>query len=126
MKSFENGGYLTPIGSQQPQIQTNRGPAGIQWAETGAGPWEGFVSGHPAKRDRSRTITTEIASRLGGTVEWRNADGGLRDYQQYARTPSQGPSVTVQVTTVNPVAEPASITTNRALQTAAAVGRFGN
>lgn len=126
IKSFENGGYLTPIGSQQPQIQTNRGPAGIQWAETGAGPWEGFVSGHPAKRDRSRTITTEIASRLGGTVEWRNADGGLRDYQQYARTPSQGPSVTVQVTTVNPVAEPASITTNRALQTAAAVGRFGN
>ncbi len=126
IKSFESGGFFKPsIGSQQPRIETNRG-GGIRWSEWGAGPWEAFVSGHPAKRDRSREIATETVGRLGGTVEWRNADGGLRDYQQYARTPSQGPSVTVQVTTVNPVAEPASITTNRALQTAAAVGRFGN
>ena len=126
IKSFEAGGFFKPsIGSQQPRIETNRG-GGIRWSEWGAGPWEAFVSGHPAKRDRSREIATETVGRLGGTVEWRNADGGLRDYQQYARTPSQGPSVTVQVTTVNPVAEPASITTNRALQTAAAVGRFGN
>ena len=123
VKAFEQGGFFKPsIGSQQPRIETNRG-GGIRWSEWGAGPWEGFVSGHPAKRDRSRDITTEIVGRLGGSVEWRNADGGMRDYQQYSRTPADGRNVTVQVTTVNPVAEPASVTTNKALATAAAVGR---
>lgn len=86
--AFADGGvrgYMPTIGSQQPRIETNRGPGGIMWAETGAGPWEAFVSGHPAKRDRSRDITTDVVDRLGGTVEWRNADGGIRDYQQYSR-----------------------------------------
>ena len=65
------------IGDQQPQIRGNHGPGGITWAETGAGPWEGFVSGHPAKRDRSRAISDEIVRRLGGSVEWY-AGGGIR------------------------------------------------
>ena len=45
--------------------------------EAGSGPWEGIVSGHPAKRPRSRVITEEIARRLGGDVQWRFADGGF-------------------------------------------------
>ncbi len=125
VKSFENGGYLTPIGSQQPQIQTNRGPAGIQWAETGAGPWEAFVSGHPAKRDRSQQIASEVVSRLGGSVEWRNADGGVRDYQQYSRSGDSRPPIVINTTTYYPVAEPQSESTNKALQVAAAVGVGG-
>lgn len=124
VKAFEQGGFFKPsIGSQQPRIETNRG-GGIRWSEWGAGPWEGFVSGHPAKRDRSRTITTEIASRLGGNVEWRNADGGIQDYQQYARNTGSQRLVEVRVTNHYPQAEPTSVTVNRALQTAAAVGRW--
>lgn len=48
-KSYASGGVasLPSIGWQQPQIQPNRGPAGIQWSETGAGPWEAYTSGHP-------------------------------------------------------------------------------
>lgn len=79
-KSFAAGGISTlpSIGSQQPQIQTNRGPAGIQWSETGAGPWEAFISGHPAKRSRSRAIASETVGRLGGTVMWhRLAEGSV-------------------------------------------------
>lgn len=74
-QSFADGGFAS-IGSQQPQIRA-AGGAGITWAEEGAGPWEGFVSGHPAKKDRSRLITGELANRLGGRVEWY-ADGGVR------------------------------------------------
>ncbi len=75
VQSFADGGFPS-IGSQQPQIQPNHGDAGIQWAETGAGPWEAFISGHPAKRERSRALTSEVASRLGGTASF--ADGGMR------------------------------------------------
>ncbi|MDN5930108.1 MAG: phage tail tape measure protein [Pseudonocardia sp.] len=53
----------------QPQIRS-AGGRGVLWAEEGAGPWEGFVSGHPAKRGRSRGITEDIAGRLGGEVTW--------------------------------------------------------
>lgn len=125
MRAFESGGFYKPtIGSQQPRIEQNRGPEGIQWAETGAGPWEAFVSGHPAKRDRSRDITSEVVGRLGGDVVWRNADGGIRDYQQYSRGAADRPQVVVQSTTYYPIAEPESVATNRVMQTAAAVGRF--
>lgn len=131
VKSFEAGGYQTPIGSQQPQIQTNRGPGGIQWAETGAGPWEAFISGHPAKRDRSQQIASEVAMRLGGRIEWGRrheyADGGFRgfaDPQQYSRSSDSRPPLVINQTTYYPVAEPQSVSTNRALATAAAVGRW--
>lgn len=73
--NFANGGSLPSIGAQWPQIQPNRGPRGIRWAETGAGPWEAFISGHPAKRERSKVIATETVHRLGGDV--RFADGGM-------------------------------------------------
>lgn len=75
VRSFADGG-IPSIGSQQPQIQPNHGDAGIQWAETGAGPWEAFISGHPAKRERSRALLSEVADRLGGSVSF--ADGGMR------------------------------------------------
>lgn len=78
-QSFADGGFAS-IGSQQPQIRA-AGGAGITWAEDGAGPWEGFVSGHPAKRNRSRVITGELANRLGGEVVWHKfADGGVLDH----------------------------------------------
>ena len=81
--SFADGGMLPPIGAQRPRIEHNRGERGIQWAETGAGPWEGFVSGHPAKKQRSRQVTEEIAGRLGGDVMWRAADGGILSMPTY-------------------------------------------
>ncbi|MGC3953423.1 MAG: phage tail tape measure protein [Propionicimonas sp.] len=79
MRTYDDGGLaLPPIGMQQPRIEHNRGERGIQWSETGAGPWEGFVSGHPGKRQRSRAVTEDIANRLGGDVMWRTAaDGGI-------------------------------------------------
>ncbi|MDX6307191.1 MAG: hypothetical protein QOI06_237 [Nocardioidaceae bacterium] len=74
--SFANGGGIPSIGSQPPQIQPNHGPRGIMWAETGAGPWEAFISGHPAKAPASRSIADEVVGRLGGRVQWM-ADGGF-------------------------------------------------
>lgn len=74
---YANGGMRPRIGDQQPQVRPYSGRAGITWSEEGSGPWEGFVSGHPAKRGRSRAITSELAERLGGSVEWY-ADGGVR------------------------------------------------
>lgn len=95
-KSFAAGGFSTlpAIGGQQSQIQPNRGPAGIRWSEKGAGPWEAFVSGHPAKAPRSRAITEEVARRLGGRVSWERsfADGAFlpfgagRDSMRFAAT----------------------------------------
>ncbi|MDQ7991201.1 MAG: phage tail tape measure protein [Propionicimonas sp.] len=79
VRAMADGG-LPPIGNQRPRIEYNRGPDGILWSETGAGPWEGFVSGHPGKRARSRAVTDEIADRLGGDVVWRNADGAVGSY----------------------------------------------
>ena len=85
-KSYASGGVasLPSIGWQQPQIQPNRGPAGIQWSETGAGPWEAYTSGHPLKRARSRAITEEVAARLGGQVSWESyAEGAIRGATTY-------------------------------------------
>lgn len=126
LKAFASGG-LASIGVQQPQIAANRGPAGIQWAETGAGPWEAFISGHPGKRARSLAIWTQVGERLGAFADGGFAMPGLGALQlasggSSTSTVTHGP--TVNVTNVYPQAEPASVTTNRALQTAAAIGRF--
>lgn len=74
LQRMAGGGFPT-IGSQQPQIQPNHGKRGITWAETGAGPWEAFISGAPEKADRSRSIADQVVGRLGGVVQWM-ADGG--------------------------------------------------
>lgn len=78
--------YDGTVGAAQPQIRP-AGGRGILWAEDGAGPWEGFVSGHPAKRGRSRAVASDIVSRLGGSVDWGQvtemASGGV--YSNYRR-----------------------------------------
>ena len=76
MRAFASGGIS--FRGQLPQIRA-AGGAGVQWAEEGAGPWEAFISGHPAKRKRSRFILEDVAARLGGYVSWgsRYADGGV-------------------------------------------------
>lgn len=77
-QTFASGGFTRPpIGRQQPQIRAFSEPRGITWSEAGSGPWEAFVSGHPAKKNRSRTIADEVVGRLGGEVRWKAADGLL-------------------------------------------------
>ena len=78
VKSYADGGYWDgTIGSAQPQI-AKAGGRGINWAEEGAGPWEAFISGHPAKKVRSRGIAEDTVDRLGGAITWVKpmADGG--------------------------------------------------
>lgn len=137
-RAFADGG-LASIGSQQPQIRPYSGPQGITWSEEGSGPWEAFVSGHPAKIQRSREITSIVAQKLGGVASF--ADGGIRGIDPalarlidsgrapqafHSETHYHGPTnnTTVNSTTYYPQAEPTSVTTNRALQTAAAVGKI--
>lgn len=85
-RAYADGGwprYAGSVGSMSPGIHPYAGKAGIIMNEQGSGPWEGIVSGHPGKRKRSRMITEEIASRLGGAVSWgaAYADGGMRGLQ---------------------------------------------
>lgn len=89
VQRFADGGFPS-IGSQQPQIQPNHGPAGIQWAETGAGPWEAFISGNPAKAERSRAIATDVVDRLGGAVQF--AAGGVFSTPQIQAMQMSSPS----------------------------------
>ena len=93
VQTFAHGGFHSSIGAQQPQIRP-AGGAGILWAEDGAGPWEAFISGHPAKRRRSRWLLEETARRLGGNVQWATpyADGGIRYAPNYS-PPSYASSV---------------------------------
>ena len=82
VRSYASGGinkprYAGSIGARSPGIYPYAGMAGVLMNEEGSGPWEGIVSGHPAKRTRSRVITGEIARRLGGDVVWKMADGGV-------------------------------------------------
>lgn len=81
VRAYADGGVdsAPKIGAQQPQVRNYAGPGGILWSEEGSGPWEAFVSGHPAKRGRSRTIAADVVGRLGGDVMWRNADGSVLD-----------------------------------------------
>ena len=94
IQQFASGGFAS-IGSQQPQLRP-AGGRGILWAEEGAGPWEAFISGHPAKRRRSRWILEETARRLGGFVSWATAyaDGGLHQPIRYAPSMPPTPYIT--------------------------------
>lgn len=95
------------IRDMQPQIQPNRGPGGIVWAETGAGPWEAFISGHPAKRERSRDIADETVDRLGGYVQWF-ADGGMTDAERRRQSLEDRRTVSQALRTFNPSADDAA------------------
>jgi hypothetical protein len=87
VNAYADGGVATSIarapsiGSQQPQVRPYSGPGGILWSELGSGPWEAFISGHPAKRDRSRGIADDVVSRLGGQIQWF-ANGGLLEQRR--------------------------------------------
>lgn len=69
--SFAGGGYAPPIGPQYPQIRAAGGD-GYRWAEHGAGPWEAYISGNPAKHSRSLAIWEDTGKRLGAFEAMRS------------------------------------------------------
>ena len=79
VKAYADGGlaFDGAFTGAQPRI-AKAGGRGILWAEEGAGPWEAFISGHPAKKVRSRGIAEDTVDRLGGAITWVKpmADGG--------------------------------------------------
>lgn len=112
VKAYADGGlwddrYATTIqwdgtfGSAQPQIAP-AGGRGVTWREDGAGPWEAFISGHPAKRDRSVAIWQDTGRRLGVTLSdamrsaIRMADGGTLARATYS-TPAASTAQAVPV-----------------------------
>lgn len=100
VKAYAWGGIHAPaIGAQPPQIRP-AGGRGILWAERGAGPWEAFISGHPAKSSRSRAIASDVVGRLGGAVMWNQprafADGAMvarTSYQSGSARADSGPNL---------------------------------
>lgn len=100
VQAFASGGFHGSFRTAQPQIRAAGGP-GVLWAEDGAGPWEAFISGNPAKRPRSRWILAQVAAMLGGQVMWdqarRYADGGFHSMAA-PYVPPQSSSVTVTTT----------------------------
>ena len=113
VQAYASGGlhsprYVGSIGARSPGIYPYAGPGGVIMNEEGSGPWESIISGHPAKRRRSRWLLEETARRLGGSVNWATAyaDGGIRyapnysppSYASSARQAAQ--PVTVQMPSV--------------------------
>ena len=97
---FAAGGFMGSFQGQQSQIRP-AGGTGVRWAEEGAGPWEAFISGHPAKRWRSRWLLQEVAARLGGQVAWTSyADGGIHTHDSY-RPSAVASSLTTQVQAIS-------------------------
>lgn len=62
--SFANGGSFE---GQQPRTAWNQGARGVQWAETGAGAWEAWISGHPGRRQRSLAVWSDVGRKLGAS-----------------------------------------------------------
>lgn len=105
VRAYADGGmYDGSFRTAQPQI-AKAGGKGILWAEEGAGDWEAFISGHPAKRGRSRMIAADTVARLGGRIEWARpfADGGILGSS--GRLPS-GPTAVDRSLHVSVSAEP--------------------
>lgn len=108
VRSYAGGGFWDgTLGAAQPHIRP-AGGQGVRWAEEGAGPWEAFISGHPAKKVRSRGIAEDTVDRLGGTITWIKpmADGGtltrsLADQVRGLAPRSVGMGGPVSVTNVN-------------------------
>lgn len=79
VRAYASGGFFDGhIGAQQPQVRPYAGPKGLLWSEEGSGPWEAFISGHPAKRDRSLRIWLDVGRRLGAIAA--HADGAVQQY----------------------------------------------
>lgn len=83
IRSYARGGFDGSFRTAQPQIRP-AGGGGVQWAEEGAGPWEAFISGHPAKRDRSQAIWLETGKKLG-LIEAMASGGVYGDWQAELR-----------------------------------------
>ena len=130
VRAFASGGFYAQIakilssnGSRKEnhiaQIASAKTPFRV-WAEPETF-GESYIPLSPAKRARSTRIWEETGNRLG--VNWQAyADGGVTGGARSASSRSVNGSarpVTVNVTNHYPVAEPTSVTTNRALQLAA-------
>ena len=109
VKAYADGGlaFDGAFTGAQPRI-AKAGGRGILWAEEGAGPWEAFISGHPAKKVRSRGIAEDTVDRLGGAITWVKpmADGGtmtrsLADQVRGLAPRSVGMGGPMSVTNVN-------------------------
>ena len=94
VQAYASGGlhsprYVGSIGARSPGIYPYAGPGGVIMNEEGSGPWESIISGHPAKRRRSRWLLEETARRLGGYVNWATAyaDGGIHYAPSYSPPP---------------------------------------
>ena len=91
------------------------------WAEPETG-GEAYIPLSPAKRPRSMAILEQVAREFGATLTTR-ANGGVDVPAGVAGAAvASGPRVVQHITVNYPVAEPTSVTTNRALQYAAATG----
>lgn len=93
VQAFADGGFAGQIGAQQSQVRPYGGPKGVLWGEEGSGPWEAFISGHPAKSERSKAIAADVVSRLGGVAQF--ADGGMWERMNSARSTPRAPAVNV-------------------------------
>lgn len=62
MLSYASGGSFQ---GQVPRVAWNQGTRGVRWAETGAGAWEAWISGHPGRRQRSLAVWADVGRKLG-------------------------------------------------------------
>lgn len=94
LHSYMASGGTRSFAGQSPHIRP-AGGGGVTWAEQGAGPWEAWISGHPAKRARSLAILDDVASRFGRAVvePSRFADGGTWESYRNFQTATPPPVV---------------------------------
>ena len=65
MMSYAEGGSFQ---GQVPRTAWNQGARGVQWAESGAGAWEAWISGHPGRRQRSLAVHRDVGRKLGASA----------------------------------------------------------
>lgn len=119
--SFANGGFSRM--PDQALIQPAK-PGLVNWAEPST-QGEAFIPLAPSKRARSLQIWEETGRRLGAFAAKSFADGGFRSeglsaQSDTGRRERRGPVINVY--NQYPQAEPTSVTVNKALQFAAALG----
>ena len=83
MMSYAEGGSFQ---GQVPRTAWNQGARGVQWAETGAGAWEAWISGHPGRRQRSLAVWGDVGRKLGAF----NGAGLVRSYSPPATMARSG------------------------------------
>lgn len=118
VKRFAAGGINTA--ARIPQIV--KGGANILWGEPETG-WEAYILGKPSMRLRNLEILEEVAKRFGKQLV-PLASGGILGTDNHPPRGVSGaqPGTVVNYYITNPIAEPASVTQNKTLQFAAALG----